>query len=233
VKTVATYFPDRLLPIYSRDHLSTFIRHFNTEPNANVPAWQLNLQLMELVRQDGELVNWQLDEVARFLYNHLNPREESLKIIKIAPGPKASFWPECLRDGVMRVGWDGIGNLSDYTDEADLAEHLAKVYPESGPKSHESAAQWLFRFRDLPPGTQIVANRGKSEVLAVGTVTADGYRFDTALPEYRHVVSVDWDTSYAQHFDKPANSWLLSKLKTPAVVQSCIERWLSFGARSR
>jgi 5-methylcytosine-specific restriction protein B len=207
VKTVATYFPGRLLPIYSRDHLSAFIRLFGAEPNANAPAWQLNFQLIELVRQDGALADWQFDEVARFFYNHLDPREEAPKIIKIAPGPKASFWPECLRDRVIRVGWDGTDSLANYTDEAGLADHLATLYPESGPRSHESSAQWLFRFRDLPAGTQIVANSGKSEVLAVGTVTTDGYRFDPDLPEYRHIVSVDWDSSYAQHFDKPENSW--------------------------
>jgi 5-methylcytosine-specific restriction protein B len=63
----------------------------------------------------------------------------------------------------------------------------------------------LLRYRDLPPVARIVANKGMSEVLAVGTVTGDGYRYDPDLPEYRHTVAVDWDTSYAPDARSPGD----------------------------
>ena len=35
-----------------------------------------------------------------------------------APGPKAQFWEEFYREGIMAVGWDELGNLAQYPDQA-------------------------------------------------------------------------------------------------------------------
>lgn len=100
------------------------------------------------------------------------------------------------------------GDLSQYTGTDGLVDKLRAAEPNKKEPYLTGLARQLLRFRDLEPGSRIVANRGQSEILGVGTVTEDGYRYDPALPEYRNVLGVDWDTSYAQHLSLPARGWV-------------------------
>lgn len=53
-------------------------------------------------------------------------------------------------------------------------------------------------LRELEPGDIVVANKGTSEVLAVGEVVEPGYEWMESRPEYKHIVRVRWDRSYAK-----------------------------------
>src|SRR5262249_1577068 len=67
-------------------------------------------------------------------------------------------------------------------------------------------ANEVWSLRDLVPGDRIVANRGTSEVLAIGTVVVPGYDWMPERPEYRHIVHVNWDESFHRKI-KPIASW--------------------------
>ncbi|MFD5826959.1 AAA family ATPase [Lentzea sp. NPDC060358] len=209
-KAISVYFPEALLPIFSAAHLRHYIRIFGDEPVHNGLSWQLGFQLKGLVTQHPVLSKWTFDEVAWFLYQAFDPRGATESIVKIAPGRGGEFWKECVQEGVMRVGWDAIDDdLGNYAGPDDLSDALAGAYPEKSGRWHKTTATKLLRyFRDLPAGSRVVANEGKSKVLAVGTVTDDGYRFDSSKSTYRHTLSVNWDTSYEQEFDEPVNSWV-------------------------
>ena len=55
----------------------------------------------------------------------------------------------------------------------------------------------VWTLRELSAGDVVVANRGTSYVLAVGEVVEPAYEWRADRPEFRHVVNVSWDTSYA------------------------------------
>lgn len=59
---------------------------------------------------------------------------------------------------------------------------------------------------ELEPGDKVIANRGTSEVLAVGTVNDDGYVWRPERDEYRHTLGIDWDTSFARKIE-PVKAW--------------------------
>lgn len=101
---------------------------------------------------------------------------------------------------------------------------LEAVYPDKSGAYRRKLARQLLRFRDLPAGTRVVANRGTSEVLGVGIVTEEGYRYDEKLREYRHVLGVDWDTSYAQRLESPARGWITTFNNVTPQVGAAIER---------
>ncbi|RTL67000.1 MAG: AAA family ATPase [Pseudonocardiaceae bacterium] len=207
-KTFAIYAPEIFLRVYSADHIRAFIRHLGSTPTPDAPTWRLNLQLKALLAESSAFDGWDAEEVLQFLYVHLDPRGGDDRILKVAPGEKGRLWDECLRDGVIRVGFDEVGDLSAFTSVDDLFEQIEQVYPDQGAAYHRKLARQLLRFRDLPAGARIVANRGTDQVLAVGTVTDDGYRYDATLPEYQKIVGVDWDTSYAQRLETPARGWV-------------------------
>ncbi|WP_210436799.1 McrB family protein [Nocardia rhamnosiphila] len=200
-KSLATYFPQHFLPIYSAAHLRHYIEVLRGVPEPNVPAWQANRQLGELVSSRDEFVGWSPDEVARLLYEFFDPRARKRRILKVAPGNDARLWPDCLANSHICVGWDEIGDLTEYTSDTELRDVMDATYPERT-GANLSKARNLISFRDLEAGDLVVANRGIGHVLAVGTVTG-GYRFDDDRAEYKHLVPVEWDTTYER--DLPAN----------------------------
>ncbi|WP_198654662.1 McrB family protein [Nocardia aurea] len=215
-KSLATYFPEHFLPIFSSPHLRAFITALGGTPEKNVAAWRANRQLRELVALDAELSTWDPHEVMRFLYANYDPRERDHAIWKIAPGEDAKFWPECLAGGYIAVGWDEVGDLGQFTSDAELKEVMDQIYTER-PGMNGDKASKLLMFRDLEPGDRIVANRGMRKVLAIGTVT-DGYRFDDARPEGKHLVSVDWNTDFAQELPEVKGAWRSTFAKVPRTL---------------
>ncbi|MFG2528341.1 McrB family protein [Streptomyces sp. NPDC048516] len=224
-KALAVYFPGEFLPIFSAAH----IRHFTTllggrphTHSSGVRTWQANRELLELVRKQPEFTGWDTHEVMGFLYAFHDPRPQDRVVWKVAPGERASLWDDCLVNRRIRIAWDEVGSLGQYESDQELKATLDQHWPYSTGGNLRLARQ-LLAFRDLERGDLVVANRGKSEVLAVGTVT-DGYFYDPAAETHRHSVGVDWDTSYAQRFDSPRHAWQQALAKVPATLMREIRR---------
>lgn len=224
-KALAVYFPDEFLPVYSASH----VRHFTQklggtahQAYGNVRTWQANRELLGLVRSRPEFDGWHSVEVMRFLYAEYDPRERRRQVWKIAPGERARLWEECREGRHIRVGWDEIGDLGQYESDTELKQALDSQWPASTGANLRHARQ-LLAFRDLEPGDLIIANRGKSEVLALGTVSG-GYVYDELYNTFRHTVPVEWDESYAQTFDAPENAWQQTFATVPEKLLRRIER---------
>ncbi|WP_063006192.1 hypothetical protein [Nocardia salmonicida] len=197
-KSLATYFPQHFLPIFSGSHLRSFIERLGGTPERGATSWRANRQLRALVEQFPELSAWEPHELMQFLYDYFDPRERGRAIWKIAPGEQEKYWQDCLNGNYICVGWDELGDLSHYTSDTELKDAFTALWPTGT----ISSAKNLLAYRDLEPGDQIVANHGMSTVLAIGTVTG-GYRFDDSREDCKHVVPVNWDTGYARRLDTP------------------------------
>jgi 5-methylcytosine-specific restriction protein B len=108
----------------------------------------------------------------------------------IAPGPGASLFDEFYREGIVAIGWDYLGDLSQYPD-AD-AIRLAIQNHRGGDVSptHDALACYQFAH-DMEVGDVIYAKRGRREIVGYGVITSE-YRFEPDRSSYRHVRSVDW-----------------------------------------
>jgi len=207
-KSLAVYFPDHFLPIYSAEHLRHFLVLLGGTAEADSPAWRSNRRLLELVRSRPEFSGWSGQQVMRFLYRHHDPRSTRSKrrpIWKIAPGERGGRWDECREGRFICVGWDALGDLGQYQTDTGLRAPLDRHWPGKNGGSL-TLARRLLAFRDLEAGDRIVANRGTDEVLATGRVT-DSYRFVSDRADFQHVVPVEWDTSHAQRLDRPQHGW--------------------------
>lgn len=212
-KSLAIYYPQHFLPIYSRNHLATFISVLGGTPDRHAPSWRANRTLRALLEQHPALSTMTSAEIARFLYAHFDPRTKARVVWKIAPGENARHWDDCEAGGYIRVGWDEVGDLAQYTSDTELKQAIEAQWPDR-PGGSLVKARNLLALRDLEPGDRIVANRGKTHVLAIGTVSGS-YYYNDDLPEYRNVVPVEWDTSLSQDLAEPQNAWVPTFAKVP------------------
>lgn len=196
-KAIFVYFPDDLLPIYSPYHLEHFLKRLGITVEKGGVVF-LNRQLRAALHtRYPQLADWHPVEIMRLLYFWDDPRQQK-SIVRIAPGEQGRYWEDCLANSYIRVGWDEVGDLTQFENKRALQNALREM---ESVKQHKSSAEQLWLLRELEEGDIVIANRGKSYILAVGTVTAQGYEWRDELAAYRHTVGVAWDISYAQEIE--------------------------------
>jgi len=202
LKVLHLYFPNDILPVYSKAHIQHFISLLE-EPEMEGHEWevvQLNRFLLAALRKIPEFNGWNTVELMRFLYLWADPRE-SRRIVKIAPGEDALYWQDCLSGGYICVGWDDVGDLREYDSKESFRTRFAEVYSETYNQHKPTLtkkANELWTLIELEPGDVILANQGTSKILAVGEVIDPAYDWMPNRNESRHIVHVKWDTSYAK-----------------------------------
>lgn len=203
-KLLFVYFPDELLPVTSKAHIDHFLERLGQPTTWSVI--RANRQLLAALRAVPALSELSTLQLGFFLYHWADPRT-SVRVVKIAPGELAAKWPECSEGGFICIGWDLVGDLSDYDSKESFREAFREHYPFNGNEAQVSRkANELWTLMELEPGDKVIANRGTSEVLAIGTVNDVGYVWRPERDEYRHTLGVDWDVSFARKIE-PVKAW--------------------------
>lgn len=110
----------------------------------------------------------------------------------IAPGEGANKWDEFYKDGVIGIGWKGIGDLKQFGTREDIRNALIVAYPEgSKSQKNNSLALWEF-MKEMAVGDIIIPKRGASEYLGYGIVTSD-YYYDSNKDDYNNLRKVNWE----------------------------------------
>ena len=229
-KAVHIYCPDRSLPIHSRDHVHHFISLLTGEQAPRLEPFAAQARLKEIVDGDSRFDGWNLSKwSASSTGGRIRGRRGPSSRLHRGRTP---YWPECREGGFICVGWDDVGDAGEYADEKELRAAFQEAYAEEY-KGHQATvttkARELWQMSRLQPGDLVVANRGTKEILAVGTVTEDGYSWRPERETFRHTVSVDWDTSYAQLLPEPEKRWAVV---TVADVPQRLWRTITQGANA-
>lgn len=128
------------------------------------------------------------------------------QILKIAPGEQGKYWEECLAGGFICVGWEELDDLRTYGSEQEIRTACLErgSTGNAGIATLYSRALWVYR--NLQPGDLVVANRGQSTLLGIGTVVGP-YEYQGGRPYYKHMVPVRWDTSCAGPIRAQGPAW--------------------------
>jgi hypothetical protein len=146
------------------------------------------------------------------IFRHSN----KVALVKIAPGHDAEYWPQCLKEGYICVGWDDVGDLRRFDSVANFRKVFEKHYKYGGNSSTtRRKANELWTLTKLQAGDRIIANKGMSVVLAVGVVEEPGYEWrpNNGRREYYHTVKVKWDTSFSRRI--PQQPWRQTVTEVP------------------
>jgi 5-methylcytosine-specific restriction enzyme B len=207
-KALYVYFPDQMLPINSSAHLAHFIAVLGGSVGQRGTV-EANRMLLQMLRGRPEFEGWSPHEMATFLYEWADPRNVRL-VVKIAPGERAAYWDDCRKNGYICIGWDELGDLSRFAGQEEFRKAFDDQFSEEyrANKSKLSVkANEVWTFRELKPGDTVIANRGTSQVVGIGTVIEPGYVWRPEREIYKHTVSVQWTDTTERTLDPPVTSW--------------------------
>lgn len=106
-----------------------------------------------------------------------------------APGPKAEKWDEFYKSGVMAIGWDKLGDLSEYETKDEVKDALKKEYKEKNPTNNTFSC-WSFGH-EMKEGDVVYVKKGRNNLIGKGIIKSD-YIYDESKNEYRHIRKVEW-----------------------------------------
>ncbi|MEV0320552.1 McrB family protein [Streptomyces sp. NPDC050658] len=226
-KTLRLYAPEATLPIHDLGTVKHYIARLTGRPApAKLGVFATRALLASVVDESGRFDGWSRDQVALFLHWWAAPTRPP-RIVKIAPGRDASLWEDCLAGGYAAVGWDEVGDLRDFADKDEFKRAFGTANAEryAGSRSKISAkANEVWTLMELHPGDMVVANRGTSEIVGIGTVTDEGYVWRPERPHHRHTVSVEWRHTPPLRLEERVPAWALVTVKdVPAKLWSQIE----------
>jgi 5-methylcytosine-specific restriction protein B len=117
-------------------------------------------------------------------------KNSTLTYWTFSPGENASKWKLCIDEGIMCIGWDALGDLTQYASREDMRIEIKKHYPTDGNAKNDSLAVWQFA-KEMKPGDIVFAKKGMSKIIGRGVVESD-YYFDDNYSDFKHVRKVRW-----------------------------------------
>jgi 5-methylcytosine-specific restriction protein B len=107
-----------------------------------------------------------------------------------APGADAKYWDEFRKAGIMAIGWDELGPLTDYGSKEDIVQKLQILQETEKSKKNDATACWEF-CNGLVAGDTVIVKKGRLELLGYGVIKGE-YQFDAKREEFKHVRTMDW-----------------------------------------
>lgn len=117
------------------------------------------------------------------------PAPGEIQYWKISPGENACLWNEWKDGGYVAIGWDKFGDVSKL-DLAAFEKRMRELQDEGGYGA--AGPRQVWRFRQIPIGSKVIANKGTRKLLGVGTVTGP-YEYHSEAAAYCHRLPVRWD----------------------------------------
>ena len=138
----------------------------------------------------GELECANYAEFSQLAYEGTSTRDTGTEYWIYSPGENASKWELCINDGIMCIGWDVLGDLSDYSSRDEMQKQIKLHYPSKGSAKNDTLAVWQFS-NEMKPGDIVFAKKGRNTIIGRGVVESD-YEFDESRDDYKHIRKVNW-----------------------------------------
>ncbi len=133
-----------------------------------------------------ETTEWPEVEDARdWLQNNIG--DSAVWLLSVPGGGR--LWRGFRDDGLIAIGWDYLGDLSEYASRDEIQTTISEKENREHP-SMDSLAAWQF-VREMKPGDIVIAKKGNSQLFGWGEITGE-YTYEPARGEYQHIRSVEW-----------------------------------------
>lgn len=121
------------------------------------------------------------------------------KIWAISPGEGGRLWNECYEKGIISIGWDNLGDLSQYQSQDEILAKLTELRgPDAQSPTNDSLCCYQFTH-EINVGDLVIAKAGRKKILGGGIVTS-GYTYDPERREHKSIRRVNWVTAKEAEF---------------------------------
>lgn len=152
---------------------------YKSMPELSLAAWDIS----EKVNQDKK-VQEEKDIIL------VDDSKDKVRFWVIGLGEQSVYWDECYKEGIAAIGWDVLGDLSNYSDRQSMVVALQEGLNTTRSCKHDSLATWQFSH-EIKVGDIIYVKKGQQKILGRGVVTAP-YEFDDNRDYYKSIIRVSW-----------------------------------------
>ena len=109
-----------------------------------------------------------------------------------APGEKARKWDECKEKNLLLLGWDPLGDFSQYKSVDEIFEALKDNYDNGNDNSfrNDKLAIWQF-MKEMNVGDIVYAKDGINKIIGKGIIEGD-YVYNSLREEYKNSRKIRW-----------------------------------------
>lgn len=201
-KILSNYYPNKFLTIGSSTIIIKCARELELTNFDLVKEnlIQLNYECKKLLTSQSIFQDWSYEKIGTFIWSYLDG--EGMKKSKsrsgvqywvYAPGANAIMWEEFHNKNIMGLGWDELGDLSQYEDRDELRQALIDLDGDTGSRKNDVSANDDF-LNKMKIGDVVIVKKGISELLGFGIVDSDQF-YDDNRPNYKNIRNVNWKLS--------------------------------------
>ncbi|MFP3667768.1 restriction endonuclease [Priestia sp. SIMBA_032] len=100
-----------------------------------------------------------------------------------------------LDNDIVTIGWNDLGDISNYQDKEDFFAFFETTYPNEKPKAIMNKANQVWRFKnEIEIGDLVVLPLKQEPSIAVGEIISDYEFTETLGPDIIHTRRVKWIT---------------------------------------
>jgi Cdc6-like AAA superfamily ATPase len=197
-KILGIYCPEKFLTIGSPTVLIKCAKELGIQniEHSSDNSILINYECKKAISKNPQFSKWSYEKIGTFIWetfdgeNKKRKRKESKQYWLYAPGENAYLWDEFYEGGILGLGWDEIGDLSQYKSRDEIKKALVDGYGGTGSKKNDVSANDDF-LNKIKIGDVIIAKKGRGELLGYGVVTSD-YIFDKNRKNYQKTRQIDW-----------------------------------------
>jgi 5-methylcytosine-specific restriction endonuclease McrBC GTP-binding regulatory subunit McrB len=200
-KIAFLYSNEKIVPYYSIDRLRVIAEKMgmsisNDTTLADIQRFLIDNRTDEDIHVYGKKLNniWKEYKAAgastRDTAKEPSPIKYGMSYWIYSPGENASKWQECQEEGIMCIGWDELGDLSEYDSREEVRSEIKNYYPTDGNAKNDSLAVWQFA-NEMKPGDIVFAKKGLTKIIGRGVIKSD-YVYDENRDDFKHIRKVEW-----------------------------------------
>ena len=196
IKLAFCYFPQKVIGVCGRKQLESLLDLFDFEYDINVSSLKLAFLFNDKLRKViPEINNENPETVAHLVWMYLQRRtkvetenEVKRRFWTFSPGENANKWQEFYNEGIMAIGWDNLGDLTQYSSKEEIRKAL--MNDRDGTNKNNALANWEF-MKEMRIGDIVYAKKGQNTIVGKGIVESD-YIFDDSRKEFKSYRKVKW-----------------------------------------
>ena len=117
--------------------------------------------------------------------------ETDRRVWVYAPGENAEYWDEFYEGGLMAIGWDTLGDLSQYGSLDDVLAALQQEFLTERRPTNNARTCYDF-VHTIRVDDRVFVKRGRNTIIGYGTVTGD-YEHRADRSQFQNVRTVRWE----------------------------------------